>query len=129
MLDVVNSGIEDHLGPFLEADKRMELENQIEQTGYAVMSFRLEIVIFLCVCGDGDDNCDAAFLEILGQYQCEEDWGQVDGHSDDENDTTADQEEPLHKLKTYKKVTICTKEKKKESYTKRCEIPTVFNEL
>ena len=86
MLDVVNSGIEDELGPFLEADKRMELENLIEQTGYTVMSFRLEIVIFLCVCVEmDDDNWDAAFLEELWQYQCEEDWGQVDGHSDDEN--------------------------------------------
>ena len=32
-LDVVNRGIEDDLDPFLEADKRMELQTLIEQTG------------------------------------------------------------------------------------------------
>ena len=49
-----------------------------------------------------DDNWVAAFLEELEDHQQVEDCGQVDGDSDAEDDSTANTEEPLPKLKTYK---------------------------
>ena len=51
-----------------------------------------------------DDNWEAAFLEELEEHQQVEDCGQVDGESDAEDDSTANTEEPLPKLKTYKEV-------------------------
>ena len=104
-LDVVNRGIEDDLDPFLEADKRMELQTLIEQTGCegCTVDQYLTGDSDLPVCMEiDDDNWEAAFLEELEEHQQVEDCGQVDGDSDDEDDSTANTEEPFPKLKTYK---------------------------
>ena len=102
-LDVVYRGIEDDL----EADKRMELQTLIEQTGCegCTVDQFLTGDSDLPVCMEmDDDNWEAAFLEELEEHQQVEDCGQVDGNSDAEDDSTANTEEPLPKLKTYKEV-------------------------
>ena len=100
-LDVVNRGIEDDSDPFLEADERMELESLIEKTGdggCTVDEFlNGDSDLPVCVEMD-DDNWNITFIEELGNDQ--EDCGDVDRDSDDED--SADQEEPIPKLKTYK---------------------------
>ena len=98
-LDVVNRKIQDDPDPFLEADERMEFEGLIEKTGDGTVDEFLNGDSDLPVCVEMDDNnWNTTFIEELGND--DEDCGEVDGDIDDED--SADQEEPLPKLKIYK---------------------------
>jgi len=108
-LDVVSRGIEDDSDPFLEADERTELEDLIEKTGdggCAVDEFLTgNSDLPVCVEMD-DDNRDTRFLKELGNdHNCEE----VSSRDSDDEDDTADQEEPP-KLKSYKEAVVALEE-------------------
>ena len=108
-LDVVSRGIEDDSDPFLEADERTELEDLIEKTGDGSCTVDEFLTgdsdLPVCVEMD-DDNWDTRFLEELGNdHNCEE----VSSRDSDDEDDTADQEEPP-KLKSYKEAVVALEE-------------------
>ena len=67
-LDVINRGIEDDLDPFLEADKRMDLQTLIEQTGCE------SCTVDQFLTGDSDLLCAWKWTMTIGKQHSLKSW-------------------------------------------------------